>query len=379
MLLKNENIESSIIKNKDLWLYEIKLPWIKRYFESIYYSFEWSNKVYWGLVNKFKNLDLCNKLVWITKFNNNYIICFIDLKNLESKYIFTKSFDIIDYDLEGSNYFTFIYKDFKNKIRYFTNYRWKDYSFDIIKNKFIVKNAIFDTEVFSNLFLLDNELIDNKIKVLEIQNKQYLDIVDFFIFDDYFIKSSNKNFDDFCDFLKYINNRDIEINSNLYIKIHIIKYEDLYHPKIKINLSVIYNNLDYLNLDELRKLLLSFFTENISCYIINNKILEKYFWNYINDFTNLEFDNLDLNFSLPEDIYSSDILFENFKLDLLKLRYNLFLLKESYKLKDKKLVGNNEYIKTVNSRLSLNKWSLEKSIVNYEKKLWKLLDKIIKK
>ena len=376
MLFNKQQIESSIVINENLWLYEIKLPWIKRYFESIYYSFEWNNKLYWELASKFNKINFGNKLVWISRFNNYYITCLIDLKNLESEYFFVEVFDVFEINLDWKKSSIFIYKDYESKIWYFTDYEWKDFTFRIISKSFIVKNSIFDTEILHINFKLDNILNNEKIELIKEDKKAYLDIIDFFIYDDFFIKSNNNNFDNFNDFLEKINNNFVKINTDLNIKTKITKYSDLYYPKIKINFSILTKNIINFELKEFRKLLLSFFAENISCYIINNKFIQEYFREYFRDFTKIEFDEINLDFDIPDNIYISDKLFEKFKLDLLKLRYNLFLLKESYKSKNKIAKWDSEYIKLTNSRLKLNKNSLEKIISNYEKILSKLLEKI---
>jgi len=378
MLFNKKQIQSSIIKDEKLELYRIKLPWICRYFESIIFSYNWLQKAYWKLSEKFKNINLDNKLIWVTVFNNYYIICFIDLNNLNSKYFFVKSFDMFEIRLDSKKYSIFIYKTFDEQIWYFCDYDWNEYIFEISEKFFVVKNAMFDTEVFYQLLELNNFIKNKEIKLLKTKTNDLLDIADFYIFDDYFIKSDNENFDDFYKFIWNINNKVIQIHTDLNIKIKVIKYDDLYYPKIKINLSIFSKDIEKFELKDFRKLLLSFFSENISCYIINNKNINNYFSEYIHDFTNIKFDELDLDFHIPNNIYKSDKLFEKFKLDLLKLRYNLLLLKDSYNLKDIKINHNSEYTKLLNNRLNMNKKSLETTIFNYEKKLSKLLENLKK-
>jgi hypothetical protein len=67
--------------------------------------------------------------------------------------------------------------------------------------------------------------------------------------------------------------------------------------------------------------------------LINNDFVKNYFSPYLNDLTNIKLDNINPNFNIPENIFSGDTEFIKFKKDLLKLRYNLFLLKEAYALK----------------------------------------------
>lgn len=381
MIYTKEQIDSSIVMNQDLWLYKITLPWIKRYFESIYYSYDGFNKDFWHLVNKFfrtNKIDLHNKLVWITRFNNSYIICFIDLITFESKYFFSKSFDIFEINLEWKIYNIFIYEDLKNKIHQYSEYSGADYNFSVNDKLFIVKNAKFNTEVLYELFKLDNTLEDKEIKILDDEVDNFLDIADIFIFDDYFIETNNEHFENFYKLFETFNNKVLKINFDLYIKVNITKYTEKYYPKLKINFSILTENKDEFKIDIFRDLLLSFFPENSSCYLINNKNIENYFSNEFNDFTNLEFDKLKLNFKLPDSIYSSDKLYEKFKLDILKLRYNFFLLKEVYKVKNNKVIENCVYLKLFNNRVDLNKENLKLTIIKYEDLLLKVLNNVDK-
>ena len=376
MILNKKEIDSSIITDKELWLYNVNLPWINRYFESVYYSFEGKNKWYWNLVTKFNNKNLNNQLVWISRFNNHYVICFIDLNNLSSKYYFVKSFEILEVSLEWVKYDTFIYRDFENNLKFIIDYKWDDFAFDITENKFIILNTIFWSEAYSINYSLDNFIITKKLELIIDTDIEYLDIADFFIYDDFFTLSFDENFNNFSTFLWLLNNKSIKGETSLTYRIKLANYNDLYSPKIKINLAILSKNIEFFKVDDFRNLLLCFFWENISCYLINNEYIEKYFSNYFNDFTKLEFDEIDLDFNLPDDIFSSDKAFKDFKLDLLKLRYNLFLLKTAYNLKDIKSEWWNSYLDMLNNRLNINKESLEKTISSYEKILTNLLYKI---
>ena len=376
MILNKKKIESSIFKDEEIWLYKVELPWIERYFESVIFSVDWIKKNYWEKYKVFEHIDLWNNLIWISRFNNYYIFCFIDLNNLNSKYYFVESFDITEVSLNRENYSVFVYKDFQNELWYFIDYNWVDFDFKVENNHFIVKNNIFWNKVLSKKINLENNLKWWELRVLKSDDKQYLDIADFFIYDDFFIKSNEQNFIDFSSFLENLENKAIKVNTNLKYKINITNYNDLYYPKLKINLSILSKDIVEFELKDFRKLLLAFFGENIFCYLINNELIEKYFSNYFNDFTNIEFNKLDLDFSLPEDIFTSDKAFKDFKIEFLKFRYNLFLLKEAYNLKDIKTKWSSLYIKQLNNRLEINKTTLEKTIFNYENMLSKLLQKL---
>ena len=63
MIFDTVTIKSSIKLDEITWLYEVKLPWIKRQFEGIYYSFNWLSKWYWKYYERFEWKQINNKLI----------------------------------------------------------------------------------------------------------------------------------------------------------------------------------------------------------------------------------------------------------------------------------------------------------------------------
>lgn len=374
-------IKSVINYDKNSWLQKLKLPGIQRFFESIYYSYEWINKSYWKILDKFNWKDLGNNMVWISNFFEYQIICFIDLNNLSSKYYFVKDYNFFDIEIDLIKVNIFIYKDFNNKINYFTDYKWEEFSFEYNNNlnqfwwwKLNIKNNIFDSIILLKSVKFE-EKNDEKIKLTKIKGNWYVDIADFFIFEDYFVKS--EWFEQFYDFLSLFNNKNIKIDKNLDIKLDIIKWNDQYNPKIKINLSIFTNDILKSDLSDISKLLWAFYAESNCCYLIDNDHFKSYFIDYINDFTHLDFEWIDLNFKLPNNIFESDLKYEEIKLNILKFRYNLFILKDSLKsLNKQKIEGKNSYTKFLKNRVDITKNTLEIRVKNYEESFKKLLYKI---
>jgi len=368
-------IHSHITKDRVLWLYNIKLPWINRYFEKIIIWINWTQKKYWKADKKFEKINLNDTFIWYSIFDTYYILCFINLKNLKSQYFFVKSFDVFDIKLDLINNNFFIFKDFNDNIWFYTNYEWNDYCFEIKNKDFIVKNNIFDSEIFRKDINFSN-WNTKELNFCTWNVYNYLNIADFIIYDDFFIKWDESNFDVFFDFIKKYNWKNIKVNNNINIKLKITKYDTLYYPKININLKVFIKNINNFDLTDIRKLILSFFNENIVCNLINKKHIQDYFWKYLNDFTNVNLENIEPHFTIPKNIYESNDIFEKFKIDLLKLRYNLFLLKENYNSKINIKNQDNEHIKLANTKLNINKEILRKIIKNYEKVFWEFLKKI---
>ncbi len=411
-----KTIKSSINLDKNTWLYSLELPWIKRYFEWIYYCFEWTTKLYWLHTNKFKKLDFWNKIIWITTFYDYYTICFINLENLSSKYFFAKAFDTLEFILEWKNYSALLCKDFQGKNIYFHNYKWKNFSIESSDKEFLVKNKILETIVFSKKISLENTIFKNKPNFNQElpENPNFLSIADFFVYDDYFVTSKKNNFSIFYSFLENINGKAFKVNSSLTIKLKIQKYSNPYYPKLKINLSVFVRkshkncqqralalwkdqetlplwNTDF-DFEKFRKLILAFLPENTVCDLINNDSVRNYFSPYLNDLTNIKLDNINPNFDIPKNIFSGNTEFIKFKKDLLKLRYNLFLLKEAYALKYESEIEKplswilspshekeeqDENVSLFEKRLGMVKENLEVVILKYEKILEEFLMKIV--
>ena len=390
MIFDTVTIKSSIKLDEITWLYEVKLPWIKRQFEGIYYSFNWLSKWYWKYYERFEWKQINNKLIWISTFNNIYIICFLYLDTLITDYFFVKSFNFYNLDKINSN--IFIFEDFNGNISYKTSYSSGEFELSIISNKIVITNKVFGSEVYSKDIILNNYvkeviipeieedkyIFSNFLKEEFNNNEIFLDVADFFIYDDFFIDNWNKNYDSFFEYFKFLNNKVFILSSILKVKINIVKYDDKIWPKFKMNLSIFTEDIWAFEFESFRKLLLSYFPENWVCYLINNSQINDYFWKKYNDFTNIVFNELNIDFNLPDNIFIWDKNFDWFKLDLLKLRHNLFLLKEIYNLKKNKMnLWNNEYIKSLNLLSDISLKTLEKNIINYENKLNKLMNSLI--
>ncbi len=276
----------------------------------------------------------------------------------------------------------------------------------------MIKNSILESIVFSKQISIKEEYFElKKMKIVE-QDQAFLNIADFFVYDDYFVTYKKNNFSIFYSFLENINGKALKVNSSLTIKLKIQKYSTLYYPKLKINLSIfvrkshkdsqkralsLLKDQEILALcaddfEDFRKLILAFFSENTVCDLINNGSIKNYFFPFLNDFTNVKLDNINSDFNIPKNIFSGDIEFIKFKKDLLKLRYNLFLLKEAYALKYESEIEKplswilyhshekekqNENVSLFEKRLVKAKENLEVVILKYEKILEEFLSKII--
>lgn len=216
-IINTKTIKSSVVKDEKTWLFCLKLPWILRYFEDIIYFYDNIIKSYWKKYFVWKNIFLKDTLLWFSSFYWYKIVCIIDLKSLESKYFFVQIFDFINFVLEEIEYYAFIYKDFNWIIWYYSDLNNQNYIINIEKNSFVVKNSIFQTEVYNyNIKDIVNYKLEKTKIYAKNEIKDYLSIADFYIFDDFFIKSSW--YEKFYEFLKLFEDKHIKINDTLYYK-----------------------------------------------------------------------------------------------------------------------------------------------------------------
>ncbi len=359
MVIKKQ-IKSSIIYDQEIWMYKVVLPWIIRYFDTVIYGFDWSKEVY----SKEKiSLGIDNMLIWITQVDWYKILCFIDLGDLSSNYFFVKSFDIINFWLENSKYYCLVYSDINWNILYETNLDTNNYKLIIKKNKICIENNIFNTTVFEKEFFLENT---DSTTIQSIQKNKATDIIDLFIFRDYFSESSWGT--EFQSFLKMINFWD-----NVYLTTS--EYNKEFYPKLKVNISINWD-IEWIDFWKIRKIFLTYFLENTLVYIIDNDILKQYFWNYFLDMSVENIDNLNLDFKLPDDIFSWSKQYNRFKKDLLILLYNYYLL--NINLLEIRWLANSKsedvYIKSTIIRWKITESSLEKNISLYENRLKEVLE-----
>lgn len=372
LIFNKNSIDSSIKKDEGLKLYRIDISWIDRYFESIIFSYNWKNIIYWNQFSQY-NLDFIdfdNYIIWITKFFDFKIICFINLKDLENKYFFIKDFAIFDFKILWKKYFCFIYKDYKWKISFFSNLSLNRFSINLINNSIIVKNNIFNTITYKK----DLDKIEFKDSVKwfvtkKIENKNdFLDIADFYIFDNYFLNSDW--YDDLSNFINNFKWEEFTINEEFSFTINSEYYDDLFFPKIKLNLKIKQKDSYNLLLSEFRKLMLSFYRENSLAYYINSDKINNYFWKYIEDISNYKISEIPIDFEIPKNIFNFDKKYKDFMYKLNILSYNYFELENSLK----KLINNDininkPYIKLSKQKKEIFIRNLKNSIKIYKAKL----------
>jgi len=386
MIFNKNEINSSICFNEGLNLYSVELAWIQRKFDAVFYSFKNIQKSYLKNIDQKlieQNFKIDNTIIGISKVFNHYVVCFISLDNLESNYYFIENFELFNFTIWWENYYWFVYKDTNWEILYKTNFKKnKQFGISIIKSKFLVKNTIFNTNIYEkNIFhITDSKKIeDNLLKITKNNNKNwFVDVADFFVYNDLFINNTENNYKDFYYFLDKIQKIYNNNNNNKWYIFNITEYKWKYNPLFKINLQIDKVQLNNFEINDLIKLIYWFFTESIVGYFINKGNVTEFFSETILDISDIDIQKIENNFHIPENIYKTDKNYKKIKIDLLKLRHNLFNLKKNYWVIDNFEGSNLDNINVSVSmlRLSIDKDTLNNTIWIYEKKLESFLKQI---
>lgn len=376
--------KSNIFFDENIWMYKIDFWFYTKYFDSFMISSLEKykiKKIYWEKLNNVffdENFDIDNYLIWFTKFYDNIIVCLVDLEDFDTLYFIVKSCYFFDYSLKGKNYIFFVYIDENNQYKLFHNCDLLDYEilFDTkifqnikIKCEININNNILWTPVFSKIIYL-NEL-NNNDNIPENLNLN-LSIADLFFFEDYFC-ALKQNFP----FFEFINNKNFKV-WDYYINIIINKYEENFFPKFKISFYIDSKYIDTINLKNILKFFLSIFPKQYVSYIIDNENIKSQFNDYFLNVNNLDFNKLDINFKISNNIFEFDEDFLIFQENFKKICYSYFSLKYNLDLVNNNMIENtdNYYLLISKIRLLMNKETLEITIKKYEEMLKKVIENI---
>jgi hypothetical protein len=129
-----------------------------------------------------------------------------------------------------------------------------------------VKNTIFNTEIYNkkiSYIIQSNNIENSSLEKYIKEEEKYVDIADFFVYNDLFLKINNENYVEYYKFLEKIQDK-ISITQEIGYKINIFKYTDKYSPIFKVNLQVNTNFIAKFKNSNIMKILLSFFTESMT-------------------------------------------------------------------------------------------------------------------
>lgn len=133
---------------------------------------------------------------------------------------------------------------------------------------------------------------------------------------------------------------------------------------------------DISHTQKLKKLFLSFNTNQILIYLPENTFLQETLSEFEN-IAHLHLWEIPLNFEIPKSIFEYNEKYLKFQKDIIKLQYILYSLKISYQnISTITNNANNSYIQLSQNRSKLTAQNLEKNIHYYEKLYTSFLAKI---
>lgn len=375
--------KTNISYDEKIWMYKVDYGFYTKYFDCflLYYKDGWIKKIYWEPTNNIvfeQDFDLDNYAIWLTKMYDKTIVCLIDLDNFYTKYFIVKTCYFYCYTIKNKKYLFFIYTNENWDEKLFHNCYLDDIEISFVTNTFQniktkceinIINKVLWIEIFKkNVYLYEKD--DEQI--VKTEEDLNLSIIDLYFFDDYFY-SLNHNFKLF----DIINNKIFKVWNNC-VKIIIDRYNDKFYPNYKISFYIDTNFIDKIDLKDIIKVFLSFYPKQYLLYSIDNINIKRQLEDYFLKINNLNFDEIDLDFSLPENIFQFDENFTLFQENLNKLKYIYFNLKNSLNSINNNLLDNkdNLFIEATKIRLDMNKQSIELTIQRYEKMLTEIFTKI---
>lgn len=378
-------VKTNILYIEKINKYKVDLWFYTKYFEYLIFAWKKYSKFFW---NKFDNIlidenfTLNNFIIWFTRFFDLTIVCFINLEDLSTDYIFFKVAYLYSYNIKWKDYLFFVYSDEFWNEKIFHNCNLEDFdikfkvsTFQKVKTK--CELEIINTEIWVSVFskiiyFNENNIVVNLSKKLE--NKFDLSVVDLYFFDDCFLKIKKEN-----NLLKIFDNKIFQVWVH-FIKTKVTIYDNLYYPEYKIEFIINSEFIDVIDLIQLINFFLIYFPNQFVTYIIENDNFKWQFNNYFKNINTIEIEKFDLNFLIPQNIYEFDKDFSDFQENFIKLRYIYFNLKNNLELLNNNVTWTttNLFLVFAKEKLSMNRESLEIMIKKYTEVLEKIMKIILK-
>ncbi len=363
--------ESNITYMTDIQMYKQDIWFYSKYFDFLLYNNNGIQKSF-GKIPDFisidTNLQIKNISIWITNFLNYNIVCIQNLKTFEDKYYVVQSARFFSFKIKNQNFYIFVYRNLKWKINFVTNLNLKDFDIICSETEFIIKNKLFDSQIFQqklNLSKLALEL--NKTGTI----RGYIDAIDIYFFPDLFKKDIICR--DIYNLLKWLEGYLLEWNFLLKIN----KYKDKRYPLWKINIRIKKSKIDIVELRNILTLFYAYYPNQYLIYAINNSNIIQQLKNF-EMIMKLNIDSIVTNFEFPQNIMYYDGWFIEFQQDIMKLKYGFYIAKENYNILDSmsNIKSDNPHFQAAQSRINTNKKSLSKVIEKYKKTFQKLLSNL---
>jgi len=342
-------------------MYKINIWFYTRYFDFIIFNKDWILKKF-GKDNIYnKNLHISKDYIfWFTEFLWLKIFNIFNLSNFDSIYRIVADLNCFSFYFKWQYFFVLVYITLDNEFWFYTDCKENDINIDITNKNIIIENKVLET------VLLTEDLNLSFIRSLQTSdnNKQYIDIIDFYYFDNLFKPNEDiklledlKKLDNFT-----IYNKWTKTNWKIYIENWI--NELIYCVKI-------FSNIVKPDLSWLKKFFLSINPNQYLLYTYDKDFLTNQLKVFLS-INNINYKKIKIDFETPQHInnYDNDFLF--FQQNICMLRYILYDLKKNLYYINNTENNNNIFFQLSKERLKI-KWNMiEKYIKIYEEKLYKL-------
>lgn len=340
--------ESSIFFDKKNQMYKIDLWFYTRFFDYIIFAQSGKIREFWKeniQISDFKVDE--NIIIWCSDFFGWKVINIFYTDTFEDIYRLVQDVILVSFCIKWVNYYVLLFLDLEWNIWYYSNFKDPFYDIVLENNLLQVINNRVDTVVFSKelSFVAFEKITHHRYSWNS-------------LFDVYFLEN---NFNSL---------KNEKLIQDLYLldKTLFIIEKKFWVLKFWI--------FDLNHIQKLKKLFLNFNTNQILMYLPENTFLQKTLDDF-EDISKLEFEKVELDFQLPENIFEYDEKYLKFQKDIIKLQYILYSLKISYKQTlDINTDSDSSYIELSQERLQLTKENLEKNIVFYENKYNDFIHKI---
>lgn len=359
--------DSQIILDEKSTMYKLDIGFYTRYFDYLVYNNSSICRHFWEKIVNVDNFKIDkNYIFWFTDFEGKIIFNIFNLDNFLSIYRIVDKVFLSSFQIKWVNYYLLVYEDFGWNIGFYSDFEDEMFEINIINKIVQVKNMIFSSVILEKEILF---LPKEKVILEKWDNTNFLDILDFYYFDNLFEKNEDKQiYED----LKNLDNMTIW-NYISQIGLWVKLFESKEDPKFILNIKI--NNAK-INLNPIKKLLLTINPNSYLFYSIDNQEIEMQLLEFEN-ITNFQIKSIDLNFQIPNNIFEFDKNFINFQKNISKLRFYLYNLKVHLNIIENTNIDvYNKNLYLAKNRLVLNTTNIEESIKIYEKIFLNLLETI---
>ncbi|OIP53568.1 hypothetical protein AUK10_02255 [Candidatus Gracilibacteria bacterium CG2_30_37_12] len=373
--------DSSITLDSETGLYWLDIGQESAGFESIYYYMDGVERAFGNRIQRlFDNIGsfhfsqtsffkktskvptLRGSIIGISDFLDYSIVRWYSKRTNTWQTFFVQDGKISSFCVGDDEFVIFLYRDIYGKFHYATDFNDKNFTFSLQGNQLILKNILFDTEIYT-WFISPKyrDMIVNSVNTLG----NHAGIADIFIFPNLSYGNCHLLY---RDFLKSLHLKRIPLTKDSFVVLKIEEETEDFFPVLKVGLYHFQGVGEEINLEDIRKLFLSYLPEYCLVSVIDNPEIEKWF-SKIKRVSSLEIGSLDglleTSATIGEYNKKGKKSWDNF----LQIQYNYYILKTSLHKIDEllsTLPESDSQYELLRQRNLINKASIEAILPKYE-------------